>query len=48
MEQALILGTGGASKAVVFALKKLELNVCVSLGFPMNNNGIITNLMTLF
>ena len=38
MEQALILGTGGASKAVVFALKKLELNVCVSLGFPMNNN----------
>ena len=31
MEQALILGTGGASKAVVFALKKIGIKVtCVS------------------
>ena len=31
MEQALILGTGGASKAVVFALKKIGIKcLCVS------------------
>ena len=56
MEQALILGTGGASKAVVYALEKIGIKcLCVSrlpneqqLNYEELNDLVIKHLLFLF
>ena len=40
MKKALILGTGGASKAVAFVLKKLQIEYKFVTRNPKNGNGI--------
>ncbi|HLV69882.1 MAG TPA: shikimate dehydrogenase [Xanthomarina sp.] len=45
-KKALILGTGGASKAIAFALKKLDINYTFASRNPKNNHSITYSSIT--